>query len=318
MLGSFGKRFAAVLIFCFTFSFISWADTIYLKSGDTMDGTILEETDDYVRLDFYGASMTFYRSDIERIDKGEDQEEVYTRLDRREDLDYMYQTLSRYYNVVEKGLKQFRCEVTSSFFEAVKTVALSNMAEDDPARATVASLRFYVAYHQGQDVVFEIHPAGVLEEGKLGNEISQAVDYTQSVVLGFFNMADIFALFPRVGMMAIDHFVEKSPQGYRITGKTRADFRIFLDNAHCAVKIEVMYGDMPIKIFPQFVSTDDGWLMKGYELDIGDGQNRYNVLVEYQEIEGVYLPQKISVSDLTGKGTEDIELTFSGFQASIF
>lgn len=52
----------SISAFCF-------ADTIVLKDGDTIDGTILEETSDYVAIDFEGVPMKYFREDIKEIKK---------------------------------------------------------------------------------------------------------------------------------------------------------------------------------------------------------------------------------------------------------
>ena len=56
-----------LMIFCF--SFLSFAEIITLKSGKTVEGKIVEETDKYVKIIFMGTTLTYWREDIESIDK---------------------------------------------------------------------------------------------------------------------------------------------------------------------------------------------------------------------------------------------------------
>ena len=46
------------------------AATLYLKSGKKVEGQITEENDKYIKMDFSGASLTFYRDEIDKIENG--------------------------------------------------------------------------------------------------------------------------------------------------------------------------------------------------------------------------------------------------------
>lgn len=45
-----------------------FAATLYLKSGKTVNGSIIEETDEYIKIDFYGVPLKYYRDSIARIE----------------------------------------------------------------------------------------------------------------------------------------------------------------------------------------------------------------------------------------------------------
>ncbi len=49
---------------------------IYLKDGRKIEGRIVEETDDYVKIDFHGVILTHYKDRIERIENFEGQSEI--------------------------------------------------------------------------------------------------------------------------------------------------------------------------------------------------------------------------------------------------
>ncbi|MBL7084505.1 MAG: hypothetical protein ISS43_00140 [Candidatus Omnitrophica bacterium] len=58
--------FLLLTIFCFPTSI--FAETVILKSREKIEGTITEKTDEYITIDFYGASLRYYLEDIESID----------------------------------------------------------------------------------------------------------------------------------------------------------------------------------------------------------------------------------------------------------
>lgn len=63
------KKKILILIFAIFFlSSFCFAETIKLKSGKTVEGKIIEQTDKYIRTELYGIMITFYLDDIESID----------------------------------------------------------------------------------------------------------------------------------------------------------------------------------------------------------------------------------------------------------
>ncbi len=62
------RRFAALLVtLLLCFPVVSTAATIVLKTGQTIEGTIIERTDKYVKIDFQGAPLTYYFDEITTI-----------------------------------------------------------------------------------------------------------------------------------------------------------------------------------------------------------------------------------------------------------
>ena len=56
-----------ILVSCFFISF-AYAENITLKSGKKVTAKIIERTDDYIKVDFYGTPFTYYFDEIETID----------------------------------------------------------------------------------------------------------------------------------------------------------------------------------------------------------------------------------------------------------
>lgn len=66
--GVFGFIIILVLLFVPIFVF---ADTVTLKSGSIIEGDILEETDDYIKMNYQGNTVYYKRKYIKNIEKGE-------------------------------------------------------------------------------------------------------------------------------------------------------------------------------------------------------------------------------------------------------
>ncbi|MDD5129971.1 MAG: hypothetical protein PHS66_02820 [Candidatus Omnitrophica bacterium] len=63
------KVYCLCAIFFFSFLGLSFSQTILLKSGQKVEGKIIEQTDKYVKLDFEGIELTFYNDEIFSIDQ---------------------------------------------------------------------------------------------------------------------------------------------------------------------------------------------------------------------------------------------------------
>lgn len=58
----------SLLLLVFLFPVIIFAETIILKSGQKIEGKIIEKTNEYIKIDFQGASLTYFLDEIESID----------------------------------------------------------------------------------------------------------------------------------------------------------------------------------------------------------------------------------------------------------
>ncbi len=61
------KRIILLLCLCVVLSSPAFCDTLILKSGKQVDGSITQRTDDAVKLDIEGVEITYYISDIDSI-----------------------------------------------------------------------------------------------------------------------------------------------------------------------------------------------------------------------------------------------------------
>ena len=52
----------------FFLSSLCFAETVVLKSGKTVEGKLIEKTDEYIKIDFLGAPLTYFLDEIESID----------------------------------------------------------------------------------------------------------------------------------------------------------------------------------------------------------------------------------------------------------
>ena len=58
----------SVLLICLCLPIFTFAETIGLKSGKTVEGKLIEKTDKYIKIDFQGVPLTYFFDEIESID----------------------------------------------------------------------------------------------------------------------------------------------------------------------------------------------------------------------------------------------------------
>jgi len=70
------KKIIIFLLMLFSFGGISKADNLYLKSGSVLTGQIIKETEDMVEFkdDYTDEVLTYYRDNINRLDKTENKD----------------------------------------------------------------------------------------------------------------------------------------------------------------------------------------------------------------------------------------------------
>jgi len=61
------KLISFILAITLFFAIPIFAETIVLKSGKTIEGEILQRTDQYIKIDAYGVTLTYYFDDIESV-----------------------------------------------------------------------------------------------------------------------------------------------------------------------------------------------------------------------------------------------------------
>lgn len=62
------KKLSFILFFCFYITAFSSAETVYLKSGKVMEGKIIEKTEKYIKMDYYGVELTYWMDEIDRVE----------------------------------------------------------------------------------------------------------------------------------------------------------------------------------------------------------------------------------------------------------
>ncbi|MFA6357412.1 MAG: hypothetical protein WCY09_01910 [Candidatus Omnitrophota bacterium] len=63
------KKYFFCLIFCILFQELSFAEVLTLRSGQKVEGKIIEQTDKYVKLNFQGTEVIYFSDEIASVDQ---------------------------------------------------------------------------------------------------------------------------------------------------------------------------------------------------------------------------------------------------------
>lgn len=66
------KKMLWLLVLCVSLSSLAYADQIYLKSGRMIEGTIVEQTTDQIKIDLDGFILSYYLDEVDHIKKDSD------------------------------------------------------------------------------------------------------------------------------------------------------------------------------------------------------------------------------------------------------
>lgn len=64
------KRIVGLVLISLVFSGLIFAETIILKSGDKVQGTIVEKTSDYIKVDSDGVQLIYFLDEIANVEEG--------------------------------------------------------------------------------------------------------------------------------------------------------------------------------------------------------------------------------------------------------
>ncbi|MBU0547930.1 MAG: hypothetical protein KJ710_01710 [Candidatus Omnitrophica bacterium] len=118
-------------VFCLFSLSLCFSETILLKSGQKVEGRIVEKTDTYVKLDFLGVDLVYYKDEIASIVQGASNSENTVSPQ----LESLYQAYASSLNVPQKPKEGRDEEVPAAIIQQATGVGQST-----PAMASTGGL----------------------------------------------------------------------------------------------------------------------------------------------------------------------------------
>ena len=315
---------------CTSFSTSVFAETIILKSGSTVEGKIIEKTDKYLKIDFQGVVLTYASDEIERIDEKNkinltSSDEI-ERIDEKNKINSTPSEINKaYYAPVQQGLKEFRCEVTSSSFEQIKGTYNLKSPATDLENKVLNSIKFYLTYDPSvkysRRFSFDSTPFDPTGNAEFDSMVQQAINNVRDLTVdpresnGF---CSIWLNIINCRFWEIDtkYAIEKLPDGYCISYKSEEELaKVFTDNNF--IISEMIINDENEGITRRkldFMSSNQGFLLQRYEEVSDNASRKYVVTIDYQEVEGFQMPKLVLIQDTKLGSTQSFKLNFLNFE----
>lgn len=213
-----------------------------------------------------------------------------------------------YYNIERLGFQGLVCEVTNDsleeLIEAVKADIRGKPEKGDPE-----SLKFTIILDEKKKLWFG-WPEHELSDEKLGKAMKFRVESTKASLLGFFRMWQGFVVEPIFRKTDISCEIKKIPNRYEISfpDETGHPTRMLLDGEYRILEIDSRTGDTAVKTVPEFENTAEGvFLLKGYDIEVGEGLAKTSAVIGYAEVSGLQLPVSVKMQSMVS----DIRMLYS-------
>jgi hypothetical protein len=317
-----------ILVFCLFLLTKASAETIVFKSGNKIQGKIIEENSQHIRIDFQGVVLTYFVEEIDHVEKESPnsassennldvQKEIVkesnkAKLSQKEVSTVISQINKAYYNLLQQGLQDLRCEVANSLFDKNKYLVNKQNTVPQQQMGAIDSLKFYFSINQNGIFSFDHTPFSSVGNDELNSVTQQVIDITNVACRSFYETWKKYVLKPNFREGDTSYEIEKLPDGYNISSKENGiDKTISMDNSFRILQeTTIKEGRISSKIKPSFISSNQGLLLQGWETDIGYGFDKLSVEITYQETEGLQLPKQALVQISHAGSTDSVELIF--------
>lgn len=223
----------------------------------------------------------------------------------------------KYYSLKANGFTELSCRVVPDFDTFYKNMKMDAAARDRVlATSKTVSFQVVVGPSGAASVSHQFGEAPANNEVAAGlNQIAEGVEH---MVSGFFQSWSQLMINPPLPGASNEYQMEDLQGGYRFTsdeGKNHAV--VSMNHALVIDTIEAKTPQFEGTVHPKFVDSDKGLLLDSYQgvyKTAGADPQDLSVKVTYQEIEGLSLPQAITLNMTLPQGRLEAPIAFSSCQ----
>jgi hypothetical protein len=221
--------------------------------------------------------------------------------------DVISRARSTYYSLARKGFKGFTASVEPNW-----EVILAQTAT--PANLKIfRAVRFSMVVDENGAVTVTHEVDANASSSDLQPTVNRILSDLQRLVTGFFNTWRIFVVTSPLPETQIR--IANSGKQYRASYTTPAgDVTITINDDFSIKEWNLATPTVKRTVKPQFQKTADGLLLTDYKQifePIGDGiRTTLDVHIQYQDLNGMKVPQKVRLSGMHGSEPVEAELTF--------
>ncbi|HEX7286801.1 MAG TPA: hypothetical protein VF532_11510 [Candidatus Angelobacter sp.] len=229
------------------------------------------------------------------------------------------QARAAYYSLRERGLTEFQANIKPTW-----EVVLKEQMQSDPEGAQAGlkllnSLHFVMSLDSAGKVTVNHSADAPPPNERVASGFNDIYAGMDKAVTGFFDSWSPFMLTSPFPEVEGEYQLEDQGGEYRLSYKDgSADVVTMMNKDFTITMIKVTSPEFLSTFRPVFARTARGFILSGYSADyqprLGPGVVALKVQLEYQEVNGLQLPRKLSLDSVYDGSPTQMELVFADYQ----
>jgi|SRR5215472_12305279 len=233
--------------------------------------------------------------------------------------DVINRARAAYYSLKAKGLVEFQCNMTPDWESLLKDARQADPAGADRAIQTLKQLQFGVSLSPGGSAKIT-HTTVKPTNHEMAQGLEKIYGGMEQMVAGFFDTWSPFMMTSPLPEANINYKLVEATDQWNLSYTDGAAEVFTTMGKDLAVRqLRVRTAEFNSTLLPQFTKGQDGFLLTGYEAEYygksPSETTKLNVGISYQEVNGLELPQKLSLGGSYGGTPFQVYVTFYGCQA---
>jgi hypothetical protein len=224
------------------------------------------------------------------------------------------QATRSYYGVRASGLVEFQARVTPNWEVAVKDIG-----SKPEALKLLNSLKFSMSFDVDNAIKVNQEMGVPAPNEQVAAGFKQIHSGIEQIIKGFFDTWNLFMLNTPFPEADGSYELRDSTSGYFINYKEgKADVSVEMNKEFTVTLVKVVSAEFDSSIWPKFTRSDRGLVLTGYSAKYlpakGAGKVDLDIQIEYQDVQGLRLPQRLRMHSVLDGETTETELVFSDYQ----
>jgi hypothetical protein len=225
-----------------------------------------------------------------------------------------------YYSLKANGLVEFQCNMSPNWAALLQDTRKTDPAGADRAIQTLSQLVFTVSLGTSGSAKVT-HTTVTPANAEMAKGLDQIYGGMEQMVSGFFDTWSPFMVTSPLPEADSNYQLEEQPSQWNLSYKEgSAEVATTMGKDLAIRALKVTSADFNSTLQPQFTRSPKGFLLTGYQAEYygksASETTKLNVRIGYQEVNGLQLPQKLSLDGSYGGSPFQIDVTFSGCRAT--
>lgn len=230
------------------------------------------------------------------------------------------QARQSYYNLRGEGLFSFQCNVTPNWELLLQKESQQNPEGAAAAIKTLNQLRFMVNLGTDNNVKLT-HNELTGQSEEMMAALKQIYGGMEQMASGFFDTWKLFLLNPPFPEVSSQYQLEAAGPQYKLSYREDlADVVTTMGRDFAISNLKVTTPEFDSAILPTFSRTPKGLLLSAYEASYKSQKpeetTELKVSMDYQDVQGLKMLQKLNLSGTYGGSAFAVELAFSDCQVT--